>query len=266
MVTKDFNGRKVLSIFENFEVDRGLAKYKKLKGTEGAYDSGNIGWAATTLIAQVGVEQLQPSFLSRLFGKFVKKTSRSIEDYNRVPVEQIFEAVMGAGKKLEIVKNRIEIHKAAISEAKALGQTALVELLEYKTATVELEAVLYGAGYKDFIEENLLIEFAEKCERGLRLDWIKNFTRIIPHPARIRKIKMDTLNVFDNYVILHYDPLNKNNTLTKKEIEKKKDPILFGVIKGSRRLYHVYSWKDELCDLTFDDLIEKFGEEVLTLK
>lgn len=41
------------------------------------------------------------------------------------------------------------------------------------------------------------------------------------------------------------------------EIQAKRDPILFGMIKDSRRLYFVADWIDKLCTLTFEELIQE---------
>ncbi len=38
-------------------------------------------------------------------------------------------------------------------------------------------------------------------------------------------------------------------------------PILFGVIKGRRRLYFVGDWVDEFCDLTFDQIADALGKD-----
>jgi hypothetical protein len=146
-----------------------------------------------------------------------------------------------------------------------MGQTALVEQLTARLPVIQAEAVLVAGDFTDYIEESALIDFAVKCQKGLCLDYVKNFTRLIPHAVQIRKIKMDELRVFDNYCILHFDPANKGSAMTKADIEKKKDPILFGLIKDSVRLYAVGSWKDEFCTLTFDALIEEYGEKALTL-
>jgi hypothetical protein len=89
---------------------------------------------------------------------------------------------------------------------------------------------------------------------------------LIPIEAGDKKIFLDKLCVFDNYVILHYDPEGKSTKLTDEERKKKEDPILFGVISGSRRLYHVHSWKDELCDLTIDQIIERHPETVKVME
>ena len=125
--------------------------------------------------------------------------------------------------------------------------------------------MLFALNQKEYIEEATLIKFALACERGLRLDWIKNFTRLIPRQGADIKCKLDKYAIFDNYVILHYDPKGEATKLTTEERKKKEDPILFGVISGSRRLYHIYSWKDEYCDLTFDQIASKYPEEIKPL-
>ena len=90
----------------------------------------------------------------------------------------------------------------------------------------------------------------------MSLDYIKNFTRVIPDSVVAKKIFTENFLVFDNYLVLHYDPDNKSTSKTEKEIEDSKDPILFGVIKGSNKLYYIDSWVDEFCDLTWDKIVE----------
>jgi hypothetical protein len=78
------------------------------------------------------------------------------------------------------------------------------------------------------------------------------------------KARLDELKIFDNYVIMHYDPDGVNSSMTDEEVEEaKKDPILFGVIAGSRKLYYIGDWVDEYCDLTLDAFIDEFGKDVI---
>ena len=79
---------------------------------------------------------------------------------------------------------------------------------------------------------------------------------MIPDNIIDKKYEIDKLKIFDNYVILHYDKDNDQTSLTKEEIEKLKDPILFGVIRGSKKLYYIDDWEDEYCDLTLDRLVK----------
>jgi hypothetical protein len=122
-------------------------------------------------------------------------------------------------------------------------------------------------GLKKYVTEKQVIDFYEKVgqDKNLKLTWIKNFGRIIPEEVYKIKKDVDERKIFDNYVILHYDPANNGEKLTKKEVEKKKDPILFGVIKNSRKLYFIADWKDEYCDLTLEEMFKVLKGKVLQI-
>src|SRR4030042_1990609 len=77
------------------------------------------------------------------------------------------------------------------------------------------------------------------------------------HPCQIALTEeIEKKALFDGYVVVHTDP---NNTSVMKTVEEKKDPILFGVISESDRFYFIADWKDELCDLTLEKIIDKLG-------
>jgi hypothetical protein len=98
------------------------------------------------------------------------------------------------------------------------------------------------------------------------LDYVKNFTRIIPDKFLEIKKSLDEKCIFDNYCVMHYDLKLEGYALTHKEVEeekKKKDPILFGLIQGSRKLYYIGDWVDEYCDLTLEKFIDEFGKSAI---
>ena len=97
------------------------------------------------------------------------------------------------------------------------------------------------------------------------LSWIKNYSKIIPDKVVEVKEKADKLNVFDNYVVLHFSPNNDGEKMTKEEKRKAADPILFGVIKDSNKLYYIGDWVDIVCDLTLDKLLDTIDEEVFEI-
>ena len=72
---------------------------------------------------------------------------------------------------------------------------------------------------------------------------------------------MTAYEVFDNYVVMHYDPQGKHKEETRKEEAKRKDPILFGLIAGSRKLYYIADWVDEYCNLTLEKFVETLGTD-----
>ena len=148
-----------------------------------------------------------------------------------------------------------------IQDARLAGQVALVEQLGIERLRRIAENALVVHGHSRYISEESLVEIAQKSSRGFCLDWIKNFVRPLPPDVLAKKVRLDKALIFDNYLVLHYDPLNKSNKKTQTEIRQLLDPILFGVIKGSRKLYFVADWIDEYCDLTFEQLI-KIADEL----
>ena len=121
------------------------------------------------------------------------------------------------------------------------------------------EALLNTHGCYYAISEKRMVDFAKKTERGVNLCYLKNFTRPIPQEAVDKLKEINDWEVFDNYVVLHYDPKNEHHKETKKEEAKRKDPILFGLISGSRKLYYITDWTDEVCDLTLESFVDALG-------
>ena len=91
------------------------------------------------------------------------------------------------------------------------------------------------------------------------MEYLKNFNRPIPQNIIDKINKINNLEVFDNYVVLYYDPDGKFSKETAEEEAKRKDPIIFGLIAGSKKLYYVGDWIDEYCDLTLEKFVETLG-------
>lgn len=156
--------------------------------------------------------------------------------------------------------NRIANYLKALSDAENVGQTALAEHLKRNLILNKYESVLYAAGYYHVVTEEQVVQFASKTEKGLALDYIENFIRPIPKEVIAAKNEADKLEVFDNYVVLHYDPDNtgvaKTEAEKEEELRKKADPILFGVIADSKKLYYITDWIDSKCDLTLEEFVD----------
>lgn len=177
-------------------------------------------------------------------------------------VQFVFDQVLSNPEELALFNERNVALQEMLDGAKAAGQKSLVEQITKEWEVRKFENALFAKGMKRYISEKQLLKFVEGCERGLCLDWVRHFTRPIPKEVIEAKIKCDTDGFFDNYVVLHFDPQDKGTTKKDRdaEAEKKKDPILFGVMRGSRKLYFVGDWKDEFCDLTFQQIVDKLGE------
>lgn len=180
----------------------------------------------------------------------------------QITVHEFFSSVKNSPDELSVVDERARGYEAALERARKTGQTALVEQLALGIDAARAETQLITMGLTKVLTEETLVEFVKKSPRGLALDWVKNFTRIIPDDVLATKLKCDARRIFDNYVVLHYDPDKKSWAETEAEREARKDPILFGVIEGKRALYYVGDWIDDYCDLTLDQIADVLGQTV----
>jgi hypothetical protein len=272
-------GTYALEVFENFTTDFNLPKHKKEN------DSSSIGYSKG--VFQNGVFSSEDSEDSIGISNNVvgwskspyRKTSwkvgfvKMIERMLGIPKKEkevggktnpmeILLSVSGNLQEAKDYTERLKLYDDVINQARMAGQQARVEKLISARKIVEWESLLLVSGFGKYLSEDTAIGFALKCQKGLRLDWVKNFARPIPVEVIERKVGADKLKVFDNYVVMHYDPKGQAFALTKAQEEAKKDPILFGVVKDVRKLYFIGDWKDDECDLTMDEVEKVLGRSV----
>lgn len=199
-----------------------------------------------------------------------KNYSREKKKTLKFDVINFFENVKLASKEEGLrYKNRIVDYITCIGYAEKAGQVALKEKLFENLVINKYESILYAKGYTRVLNENTLIKLAHDCPKALSLDYVSNYVRTIPVNVISKIIQANEMEVFDNYVILYYDPDNNAYQMTNKEkkaeIEKAKDPILFGVISGSNKLYYICDWIDEMYDddITWDKVVEVLGKEII---
>lgn len=276
------NGKEKLTIFENFSTDWNLPKFKNPSTnksissddedsddefeTPNTSSVSNFGTLRVTSSADANctVSNSRQSWFSRLVGSKRKKhelARQELADSQLMNPSVFFENIQKAMQGVEIYTDRLNKYDDMVSRCKQTGQTALLEKLSKAKEMVVVESALLASGNKKFISEADVIGFVKLAKKGVRLDWIKNFCRMIPSGVAKAKSDADLLRVFDNYVIMHYDPQMKSYELTKAEIDHIKDPIVFGVVSGIRKLYYIADWKDDVCDLTLEELNNVLGHE-----
>jgi hypothetical protein len=272
MLNRDNNG---LQIFWGFVVDKNLPKYKKEKETDGTYSDtftvvgGGVDWSRdeNSVPTEGGWANSDSYTRKPWYHKFTQlfKNIKLKREPIKVPATEFFknikDSINSSTFDVDLYNKRVDGYLKTIEQVKLSGQTSLKETLQEKLAAVKYENILYATGDVTTITEEQVVTFVKKSEKGIRLDWIKNFNRVIPSLIIDKKVEMDKLGVFDNYVIMHYDPNKKSYKETKEEFEKRKDPILFGVIKDVNKLYYVGDWEDEFCNLTLTDFIDEFGQD-----
>ena len=305
------NDKTKLQIFENFQIDRTLPKFKddeknKVESTNftSGVVSGNV-WPSFdgdndvevdvgggTIVSVRGNfasmqgmlavadkemayllakdKKVKDNFLNRIrigwkYANNKYRETRTVEALKKkITVQEFFKNIKASATQLKKIDGRLDSYQEVLKYVETTGQIALKEEITGQIGVIQKETHLYVKNLRTVILEEQVVQFAKESERGVRLDWIKNFTRVIPDKVVNTKKKADEINVFDNYVIMHYDPKKKASKETnKEEVARKKDPILFGVMEGSRKLYFIGDWIDEYCDLTLDTLIEKFGKKTI---
>lgn len=80
------------------------------------------------------------------------------------------------------------------------------------------------------VTEETIVKLAKDSPKALALDYIQNYIRNIPISVIKKKLEIDQLEIFDNYVILHYDPNGVSYAQTNKEKEEKRNVTLLCLV------------------------------------
>lgn len=278
-----------LQIFDNFEIDRGLPKYSESKeialsgsilvssSTVGgsfnniSFGSGTVpmnNWNGFDGDVDNSTKKKSISLIDWIRSIGSKRRFKKNEQQKTMTIVNFFTSLARSLKDLPNLQSIAVHYETAITNAQKAGQQSLVENLKKRLDSAKSEAQLVAYGLNKYLLEEQVVDFYKKTasDKKLKLTWIKHFVKPIPSKILDVKLELDQKFVFDNYVILHYDPNNDATDLTeveKIEIKKRKDdPIIFGVIAGSRRLYYVGDWVDTYCDLTLDVVLETLQERV----
>ena len=206
---------------------------------------------------------VKPGFFQRLLNRITKNK----EEVYSIDVVSFFEHMKTIGKgSVDTYKDRVEKYLSALRTATITGQVSLKEKLAREMFVNKYEAELYANGLYYVIDEDKVVEFAKKTEKGVSLIYLKNFAR--PLPDKVVKVltEVDSLEVFDNYAVMCYDPEGKKKVETEEERVKRKDPILFGLISGSNKLYYITDWVDDYCNLTLQQFVDTLKIEKKDLK
>lgn len=240
---------------------------KKVKYVMAGYGSFGTTVTLSTYVDNDSTEKGSGSSRKFDFKSFFRKKN-AVKENPPIDALNFFSLIKATSKESAMeYKNRIEPYLAALHKAINIGQTALSEELLKNLITNKYEAQLYAEGYYYAVTEKQVVEFLKKTEKGIRLSYISNFSRPIPDEIAEKIATLNELEIFDNYVVLYYDPDGEIFKETAEENAKRRDPILFGLIAGSRKLYYVGDWIDDYCDLTLDEFVDtlKIDKEELVI-
>jgi hypothetical protein len=184
------------------------------------------------------------------------------------PADKVFEEVkasMMSPTNEEILRAK-KVVDTVENQLKVSGQYEIAKKVEGSRSVLEAELALVRSGHLKYITEEQIVKFMLLSERGMRLEYLRYYENILPSEVAKRKILFDGLLVFDNYCVLYYDGGAPKFSLINEIIDdqeriKRRDPILFGMIKGSRKLYYVTDWVTDDDDLTLEKLETVIGEK-----
>ncbi len=152
--------------------------------------------------------------------------------------------------------------RALVDKTYANGQFALARKIENEHRNIISELVLVKNGLFHYLTEEDVITLLKTADFGIRIDFWNDYPDFVPDDVLEAKKKADALGVFDNWCVMHYDP--KGETLKQiKEEEWRRDPILFGMVIGSDRLYFVKDWTTKKDDLTIQKVCSVIGVDKL---
>lgn len=219
------------------------------------------------------------TILSKLLHK--KKEEIKKGEPQKLSPEEVFKMIKDQRKKLEEndLKNYVKNLLTLADRMKRTKQTEGLRRLNFLAKTSIKEAELIKRGYDNFIWKRKLDEVLDPADSSVKICELEEFTRVLPEEAV--KIVEDTDDLFSAYFVMFTDYTGKEDR-KRATIERNKDPILFGAfveedkshnIDFGERMYPLYSWKDEYCELTLDELVSQYAEdheddlvEKLTLK
>lgn len=264
------NSPTSLRIFDRFQIDYSLPKWVKIEDglddetqVRSSFKSNSMNIVDISIneggmtISQSFNGEKNPNSAWRTFCTLFQRKPPKLKAPTATQVQYVFTQCLKSAEELKIFEEREDAWQVFYDRAKAAGQKTLLEQLDRERDIRQFENQMFSLGMKKYLTEQQLLKFSAELVRGLCLDWIGNFVRPIPETVVAKKVRCDELGLFDNYVILHFDPENRGTSEKDREIAK--DPILFGVMSGSRKLYFVGDWIDEQCDLTFQQIVDTLG-------
>lgn len=203
--------------------------------------------------SQYGADECGPSPQGRRQSVFTRlwRWIRSRFEHAEIPPETFEKAHEMLDKNIitdDIEKAAAQL-KSLILKTRSNGQVALAARLEKEHRTIIGEVVLKKNGLDKYLTEADVVSLLQKSDRGIRVDFWNDYPDIVPEDVIESKRRADALRVFDNWCVMHYDPEGSALKQMKAE-EWRRDPILFGLVIGSDRLYYVRDWTTGKDDLT----------------
>lgn len=298
-VYTDNYGIPHLIIFRNFFVESDLLKYKKMDSNEKKdYDS-IVDASNGIALSMDGMDDSKvansDNFLvpiwrrngysnPRDYERSMEESNKENHDKKKSFLSKLCE-ICKIGKKdadvaFKDIKESLRIPntpdmKESLKTVESLhkmlkesGQYVQAEKVENYARILTFELNLMNNGYLKYLTEKDIIDFMLKYTRGVSITFLRYFSDILPIDISKKKMEVDKLKIFDNYAVLYYDPNQEVFTWHEEEEQRRlaRDPILFGMIDGSDKLYYICDWVYKDDDITMEKVEAIIGRQAKFLK
>lgn len=156
------------------------------------------------------------------------------------------------------------ISSELLEKYKKTGQIKAAKKLAFHIKSILKEKEIIDLGITKFIYRDDIENYIDNIAKDVvKIIELKNYPREIPDEL-VETIEK-TKDIFDEMYVLFTDYTGE----VEKEVEKERDPILFGsfidrtVDEMSQRMYYLGDWVDEYCDLTLDKLVSQTDKSIV---
>lgn len=202
----------------------------------------------------------------RKWREFWKKEEKQKE----YTVDEFFNIIKNWYKKNDVetaIKHKENIVKL-LKNAETLKQKTLMEDLQRRLMWMQKEVEMINKlGIKQYVYESDIIELERLGidNRSVLREKLENYQKPIPQECSDKIQAALESGIFDRIVILYTRVKTKPAALDKTkqvEVPRKVDPICFGIIEWTGRMYPITDWMDDECDFTMRS-IEHLSNEIV---
>lgn len=275
-----------LKVFDHFYIDKDLPKYKNKKTDN--LDDMDMTVEKTPVDTETSKVQLlstipsieswdrtHPNNYIRAMDEAISKIKdnrsliQKIIDFfkPKTNIEETFKNIKSSLESCDTqeLKESAYIVYQMLEKINKIGQKRQVERIKQAYNVLVCELVLAKKNKLKYITEQHAIDFMLKSEFGVCVDFIGTYCNVIPLHILDKIEESHNEKIFDNYCIMYYDKTLtpfRHIQIAAEEI-KKRDPILFGMLDGSRKLYYVTDWVYKDDDLTLEKLESITGKKAI---
>lgn len=143
-------------------------------------------------------------------------------------------------------------------------QFGMAKKVEDHLSVLAAKINLTEHGMCRYLTEEQAVSFITQAEKGVQVEFLRYYPEVIPNDVAKKMAECNLAMLFDNYVVMYYSTNAKPARLLEEAIDdeerhRRRDPILFGTIRGDRNLYYVADWVYKDDDLTLATVEKAIG-------